>query len=94
MENNKDRSANCCQTVCQVLRIIVRLDQFGCENCDNECVMKHMLMKHEVCIMCRAKYTIFLHRSPTTSTGGMLLQGYLDRFFHPASKVCVTGRIL
>ena len=55
MENNKDRSANCCQTVCQVLRIIVRLDQFGCENCDNECVMKHMLMKHEVCIMCRAK---------------------------------------
>ena len=83
MENDKDPSDNCSQTVCQVLRIIVRLDQFGCEDCDKECVKRHMVMKHEVCIMFRAKYTIFLCRFPTTSTGGMLIQGYLARFYHP-----------
>jgi hypothetical protein len=94
LENEKDRSDNYRQTVCQVLRIIVRLDQFVCENCDKECVNRHMLMKHEVRIMCRAKYTIFVHRFSATSTGGMLIQGYLARFFHLVLRVCVTGRIL
>ena len=46
MENDKDPSDNCSQTVCQVLRIIVRLDQFGCEDCDKEFVKRHILMNH------------------------------------------------
>ena len=39
------------QTVCQVLKIRVRLEQFGCENCDKGCVERHVLRNHEVCIM-------------------------------------------
>ena len=38
-------------TMCQVLTIRVRLEQFACEDCENECAQRQLLMYHEVCIM-------------------------------------------
>ena len=38
-------------TMCQVLKIRVRLEQFACEDCENECAQRQLLMYHEVCIM-------------------------------------------
>ena len=35
-------------TLCQVLRIRVRREQFACEDCDAECGQRQLLMYHEV----------------------------------------------
>ena len=79
------------QIVCQVLKIRVQLQEFSCENCDKDCVQRHVLRNHEVCIMHSTWYNTCLYRYPTISTGGILRLASWVKFFHPAFWVCVQS---